>query len=322
MTLAEIIAAAKDNKELRKQIVDYAKGTEEGKEILAAFAKAEFEKNIKPEIAKIHKQYDDDIFEILGVRKSNDQNPYDFIKLQLKEFKALKDAGATDKDGKIKDLEKQIKDMKEGGKVNDYWKGVYDEALKKWETKEKELNDVIATKDAETMTNSISTDLLGGRDGLTFNEGITDDVVKIMVAGIEPEVLQHAKIVDGKVVYHKPNGEPWLNDDYKPITAKEIWAQKLGSVINKDGSSTTTSTSKGGGANTKLKDSKIKIEGEGENATKSLVLDKGGFSTKLEFQKVVEKAIRAEGIEFGTKEANDLSDKAYEEYGVKEMPFQ
>ena len=116
------------------------------------------------------------------------------------------------------------------------------------------------------------------------------------------------------MIYYKEDGTPWLNGEYKPITAQEIWEDKLGSIVQKEGQQ-----QRGGNAPTGSKVGDIITVGEGDNATSKLVLDKNAFSTKYEFNQVVEKSLKAKGIPVGSKEGNALQDAAYAEYGVKDL---
>ena len=130
------------------------------------------------------------------------------------------------------------------------------------------------------------------------------------------EILKNAKLVDGKVVYHKPDGSPLLNKEYKPITSEEIWKEKLGALIDND------TRTKGGSADTNFESGKIIRTGEGDNATQKLVLDKSKFSTKVEFQKLAESVLRKKGIPVGSKDYEDLLLTAYKEYEVDALELQ
>lgn len=315
MTLAEIIEKAKNDPEFRKGIVMFAKDTDEGKEILTSHANVEFDKRVGDKIFEIHKGYEDDIFEIMGVRKKADQKTYDFVKELASELKGLKSLKPDDKDAKIKELQDKMKEMQDGGEVNGHWKKIYDEAVSKWDEKEAELKTAITQKETEQLQSLVLNDLTNGKNALKFKEGIPQEAVDAMINSYQAEILKSAKLVDGKVVYHKEDGQPWMNNEIKPITAGEIWKEKLGSIIDEKPAS-------GGGANPKLENGKIVTVGEGDNATKKLVLDRGMFSTKVEFQKAVEKAVTSQGLIVGSKEANTLTDAAYKEYEVDKLDFQ
>ena len=246
MTLAEVIEKMKSDPDFRKGIVMFSKDTDEGKELMNNFAQVEFDKKVGDKVFEIHKGYEDDIFEILGVRKKADQKTYDFVKElagQLKDFKGMK---PDDKDAKIKELSDKVKELNDGGEINNHWKGIYEEALSKWETREKELNDTITAKDGDFLKAQVMADLTTGRSSLKFQENLPEEVINAMVTMHEGKILAGAKLVDGKVVYHKEDGTPWMNSEIKPISAGEIWGETLGSIIQTEGQPNA-----GGGAPTK-----------------------------------------------------------------------
>lgn len=321
MTLEELIAKVKEDASFRKQIVVWATGTEEGKEILDNYAKTEFEKNVKETIAKIHSDYDNDIFEILGERKQGDQKTYDFLKERLKELKELRGASKDDKDAKTKELQTKLKEAQDSGSINEHWKKLYDEALLKWEAREKELTETIAQKETDYHNTQVLSEITAAKAGMKFKDGIPEEAVTAMFKVNEDKILKNAKLVDGKVVFHKEDGTPWLNKEYKPVSAKEILSEVFGAMID-DGTGSGGSGNAGGGAPPKLEAGKIVTTGEGDNAKKKLVLDKSTFSTKVEFNKQAEKALRNQGITADSPDYNKLLDDAYTEYGVSELDFQ
>ncbi len=315
MTLEEIKEAMRKDPALNKAVVIYSTETTEGKSILKNFADAEFEDRIKPKIAELHQAYENDIFEAIGERKKGDQKAYDFLKEVLGKYKELKDAKPEEKDAKIKELNEEIKKMKDDGSHNSHWKQTFEEARESFEKKEKELKETIETMKNEQLSSSVGTDLTLGRGGLKFMDGLPQEAIDAIIATNEGSIKANAKIEDGKVVYYKEDGKPWLNKEYKPITAQEIWAEKLGSVLSKE----TDVTKKGGGATPNLSTGKIIKTGEGDNAKTKLVLDKGAFSTKKEFNELVTNTLKGQGIAVGTKEYNDFYDEAYKEHEVSEL---
>lgn len=317
MTLAEVIEKAKNDPDFRKGIVAFAKDTDEGKEVLDNFAKMKLEEEIKVKVSEIHKRYDDDILEILGVRKKGDQKTYDFMKELLSDYKKLKESDGDDKDKKIKELNDKLKEMQDSGDFNKHWKETYEQALAKWEDKEKELKEAIKGKEAEFIKAQVLSDLTNGRSGLKFNEAIPQVAIDAIVKEHEANLLASAKLIDGKVVYVKEDGTQWMNGEYKPISSSEIWAEKLKDVL----SSNNNQGRSGGGAPPKIDNPIVKV-GEGDNATTKLVLDRAKFSTKMEFQREVERTLQSQGIAMGTKEWYELSDGAYKEYEVDKMELQ
>lgn len=318
MTLAEIKEAVKANPSLAKEIAVWATGdTQEGKELLQNYAKAEVEKAVKENTAEIYTNIDNDLFEALGVRKKNDQKTYDFLKKIAGEYKELKDkADKLNNDEKVKELEQQIKKMQDEGSVNEHWKKIYDEAVSKWEKEKKEITDKLTAKETEFLHAQIEADLRSGLSTLTLRDDVPKEAIDALVKVETEKVLKGAKIIDGKVVYHKEDGSPYLNDEYKPITSKEIWGKALGTLIKSD------EPRGGGGANPKIESGKVVKTGEGDNATIKLVLDTKSFSTKREFNERADDALRKQGIAVGSKEYNDALVGAYKEYEVDKLDLQ
>jgi len=315
MTLAEVIEKAKNDPEFRKGLVGFAKDTDEGKEVLENFAKMKLEDEIKAKVSEIHKRYDDDILEVLGVRKKGDQKTYDFVKELLAEYKKVKDTGGDDKDKKVKELQEELKKLQDSGEFNKHWKETYEQALAKWEEKEKELTEAVKSKDTEFFKAQVVSDLTTGRSGLKFNDAIPQVAIDAIIKEHERTILDKAKMVDGKVVYVKEDGTQWMNGEFKPISSSEIWAEKLKDLLSSGNSGS------GGNAETKITNPIVKV-GEGDNATTKLVLDKAKFSTKMEFQREIEKVLSAQAVPMGSKEWNELSDSAYKEYEVDKMELQ
>lgn len=318
MNLEEIVAKAKEDDNLRKQLVAWLPKTTEGKELLDNYFNSEFEKKIGDKVSEIHTSYDNDIFEILGERKKADQKTYDYVKNLVTELKELRTAKGEGNENKVKELQAKIKELQDSGSVNEHWKKIYNEAVSKWEAKEKEYKTQIEEQETKYRTTQVEGALKSALGSLKFKQGIPQEAIDALIKVNEESILKHAKVIDGKVVFHKDDGTPWLNEEYKPISAQEIVKGFLKTMID-DGSSEGNA---GGGASPKINQGKIVTTGEGDNAKKKLILDTNSFSTKLEFNKVAEKALRSQGITASDKEYNELLDQAYEEYKVSDLEFQ
>ena len=315
MTLAEIIALAKNDPELRKGLIAFSNETEEGKIILQNFADAEFDKRIKDKISEIHTAYDNDVFEILGERKEANVKSYDFIKKLVGELKELRGSNDSTKEAKIKELNDKIKKMQDDGSVNEHWKKIYEEALAKWQQSEKELKETISKKDSDYLQNQILNELNVVKSGLKFIEALPQEAVKALLDIETNKILSTAKIIDGKVVYLKEDGNPYLNKEYKPISAKELFEEKLSSIIVKD------ENASGGKAPKNVRVGEIIKTGEGDKAIEKLVLNKEAFNSKRSFNEVATKALKEQGVAMGDPRYNKLLDEAYKEYEVSQLEF-
>ncbi|WP_440881416.1 hypothetical protein [Tenacibaculum sp. C7A-26P2] len=312
MILQEVLDFISKDKGALTGVIAHIQTTDEGKELLTNHANAHFEQEIKPRIAKVYSDLDNDILGSLGESRPNDVKTYEFIKQKMSELKKLKESKGGDKEGKIKELEKQIETLKAEGGQNEYWKKTHNEAVSKWDTERSEFENQINTLKTEQLQSQVSGFLNSGLTGLEFS--IPQEAVDAMKQLHSNSVIKNAKIVDGKVVLHNEDGNPMLNSQYKPMTAKEYWETKLASVIKKP--------EQGGGGAPAEKKGNIVTVGEGDKAKKKLVLDSSAFSTKLEFNKTAAKALTAQGIERNSADWNQLVDGAYAEYDVSKLPLQ
>lgn len=315
MNIEEIIAKAKEDQNFRKGLVMWAKDTEEGKEVLNNFATAEFDKKIGEKVSEIHQGYDNDVFEILGQKKKNEQKSYDFIKEIATELKTLRESKGDNNVEKVKELETKIKDLEANGSLGEYWKKMHDDVVKQATEKENELKNQLSKKDEDFRTVQIKTELASALNGLKFKEGIPKEAIDAMIQVNESKILNNAKIIDGKVVFHKEDGSAWLNNEYKAISSQELVGSFLGSMIDNE----TKTPGSGGGAPPTIKTGEIVVTGEGDNAKKKLVLDVNSFSTKLEFTRVAEKALKAQGVTVDNPDFNRMIDEARVEYKVSEL---
>lgn len=317
MTLEEILAAMNSNPEIMTGVIQAIPTLDAGKELLNNHAKQHFDQNIGPKVAEIYSNIDQDIFDILGIRKDKDTKTYDFLKNEvLSKFKELKEKGnVTDdeKQQKIDSLEQKVQELTQAGADGQFWKNSLEEAQKKWDKEKTELQGTIDNHVKENRTFVVSNDLATGLSGLKFNPNIPESAINALTDSIKNSAIANSKIVEGKVVYLKEDGTPWLNNEFKPITAKDIFAEKMGDVLE---------TSSGGGGAAPKKTGKIITVGEGDSATKKVTLDPSTFNTKLQFHNEIEKVLTKEGVEKNSKQWNDLTTEAYKEYGVADMERQ
>jgi hypothetical protein len=314
ITLAKIQEALKTDANLRKDLVVTLSETDEGKELLGNHAKAYYEANIGSKVSEIYKNIDEDIFSVLGVRKKSDQKTYDFLKTEiLAEYKKIKDSNGTDsdKEQKIKELETQLESFKNNN--SDLWKRTHEEAVKEWNQEKQNWQNKISELETRNLNYIVENDLSMGMAGLKINPTIPKSVVDTYVESVKREVLKSAKVDDGKVIYLKEDGTTWHDKEYKPITAKGIFAEKLKEILD------TGVPAVGGGA-PKGKAGEIVTVGSGSDATKKVVLDQTKFNTRLSFMETLETTLIEQGVSKNSEEWAELRDTAYEEYKVAELP--
>ncbi|HET8839741.1 MAG TPA: hypothetical protein VFM82_12195 [Flavobacteriaceae bacterium] len=308
MTLQEVLDFVKANQGEIKPLLQNLQETEPGKEFLTDHANAHFEKEIKPRIAKVYSDIDNDVFEVIGERKPDDKKTYEFLKEKMRELKTLKESKEPNK---VKELEAQIEALKKEGGNSDYWKKTHEEAVSKWDTTKQEYETKLSNLENQQKQGQIRSFLDTGLSGLEFS--VPQEAVDALKQVHSTSVMDSAKIIDGKVVLHDKDGNQMLNSHYKPMTAEDFWKDKLQSVIKKPNTG-------GGGAPAGNKGDII-TTGEGENAKSKLVVN-GGFTTKRQFQDVAGKLLIEKGIERNSKEWNELMDGAYKDNEVSKMPIE
>jgi len=309
MTIEEVKEAAKNDSTLINGLITIVQESEEGKTLLSNHAKAHFDENIGARVSEIYSQIDNDLFEILGERKTDTQKTYDFVKAKASQLKELVDNGG-DSAEKVKELNDKIKLLEKNSGNDKFWKDTHEKAVGEWGTKEKEFEDRILELQGNHQNSLVSNDLTMGLSGLKFNPSIPQAAIDAMIANVKNEVTLNSKIEDGKVVYLDTDKKPMLDDKYSPITANGIFKQKLADILEQG--------TPGGGAKVGKKGT-IQTVGTGDNVTKKLVLDAKAFSTKVGFQKIASEALVEQGIQRGSKEWNNLIDGAAAEYKVSTM---
>lgn len=310
LTIEQIKEAFTQNADLQKQVLLDVVETTEGKELLNNFAKKHFDENIGSKVSEIYNNIDNDIFETLGVRKDPNQKTYDFLKTTLTDYKKIKESQNTDKDKEINDLKEKLKTLETSTNNGEFWHKTHQEAVSKFEQEKKTLSQKIQELENANLSNLVNNDLSMGLTGLKFSPNVPESAIQALTNSIKSDVMKQAKIVDGKVVYHKEDGNPWLDNEYKPISAKSIFAEKLKDVLDKPAG--------GGGAPTGKVGKIITIEGN--DGSKKVVLDATKFGTQVEFfNHLDEVLVKENGVAKNSPEYAKLRDTAYAEYKVSEM---
>jgi hypothetical protein len=192
------------------------------------FAKTEVEKKIGDEISKVHSQYDNDAFEILGERKAGNEKTYNFLKRKLKELKESASGSQVHLD-RIKQLENDLKN-KSG-----------DEQLKKdYEQLRKTYNDDKQTWDAKTQeyiksqeSMQVEIQLDNALPKLKFSDKIPETVRDVMIRAAKAKLLQSGKIVDKQLIFLDKDGATLRNKNnaLNPFTAEEMLTAELKDIL-------------------------------------------------------------------------------------------
>lgn len=313
MTLAEIKKLFGEQPALFKEVLVHIATTEEGKELLTNYAKTQTDKAIGDKTSEIYNGIDKDINDVLGVQKPSDKKTYEFVKeliSELKDLRAKKGEGGTGDDTKegvrITELESQLKAIKDQN-----WEGKYNTLIVETSGKIEGFTNKIKELEMGNTSSLVNIELATGLSTLKFNPNIPQEAIDALTVVVKNKVIKTAKVVDGKVVYFKEDGTPYLNELYKPITAEEIFKTELKTIIS--GSNVA-----GGGAETTEK-GKLLTVGEGDTAKKKVSLDVTKFNTKLGFANHIEEVLIENGVERNSKEWHGIVQEARTEYGVDKM---
>lgn len=312
MELSEIIKVATEQPELLNGLTEFVTGTDHGKGVLENYAKAEFDKRIGDEISKVHTKYDEDMFEVLGERRGQDQKTYDFIKEKVK---ALKETSSPESSKKVKELEAELKKMRETGEASSHWKSIHEESVQKWNTERQEWESKYTELEARERSGTINGDLSKGLAGLKFIASIPSSAMQTIIDSKKEAIIKSAKIVEGKVVYLKEDGTPFLNAQYANANANEIWQELLKDFVDSNGG-------KGSGADEKIKTEVGGFKRGTDGKVTSFDIEKSSFTTKEEFTKRIKEVATKAGIAYGSTDYNNLMKEAYDRHEVSKLPVQ
>lgn len=311
MTLEELKKLFAEQPTVFTEVLKHIVTTEEGKTLLDNHAKQYAEKVIGEKTSEIYNGIDKDILEILGVNKPADKKTYDFVKELVTELKTLKEKkaggeGTTEDAKKVVELQAQLDEIK---KAN--WEGKYNGLVTETAKKIEGFTAKITELETGNLSSLVNIDLATGLSSIKFNPNIPKEAIDAMTGVVKDKILKTSKVVDGKVVYYKEDGTPYLNELFKPITAEEIFKTELKSVV--------VGNVAGGGANPNEEKGKIITVGEGDTATKKVTLDPTKFNTKLTFATHIEEVLTSNGVEKNSEEWHKLTQEARKDYEVDKM---
>lgn len=306
MTAEEIINALKGNGELATAVVSGIQETEQVQTLINNSNKKYWDENIGNEVAKIYSGIDEDIFSVLGVRKESNKKTYEFLKDILSEYKKVKEKSPNDP--KVNELQSKIDELQ--AKVTELtpYVAMYTSAQEGFSKEKETLTAEIEKLRMNEQNSVILSDLNMGLSSLKFNPSIPQEAVEAMKTKVIEEIKQTAKVVDGKVVYYKADGTPWLdaNNLQNPITASGIFADKLKPILDTKPS--------GGGANPTGTGVK-----KGEGGSLKVVLDPTKFNSKTSFMEHFNEVMTSNGIEMYSKDYDEAFASASKEHDYDNM---
>lgn len=313
MTWEEILAAMKATPALAIQVLENVPLIPGGETYLLNANKSYFDENVGAEVSKIYNGIDEDIFTLTGKRKKADQKTYDFVKEIVVDFKKLAEDGTKTPED-VKKLKEQIVLLEEkvkNGESSTHWKESYEEVVKELKSNKEKHEQELNTLNTKMLQTTVETDITAGLSKIKFNEQLPETVINAMINQAKGSLVQNAKMIDGKIVYHDSEGKPIRNKQFENASASELLKDSLKDILAGDKPA-------GGGAPPSGKGEVIKT-GTGDSTKQKLSLDRSAFSTKVKFNELAEKAMLESGLVRGSKEWKQVIDEAYVEYEVSTL---
>jgi len=282
LNLEQIKAAIESDKTLQTELVSLSLQTEAGKTFLNNHLEQKTKEIAANATGKAYQSIDDAL-KSLGFEKQQGEKTSEFSARVIKELQE-KAASASTSEEATEEAKKMIEAIKAQS-----------------QTEKKTLLQQIETLKTQNHQNAIKNDL--NSVSLVYDAAMPDTVREAFKGQVYQELMQYAKTKDGKVVYYKPNGEPYLDKLLNPATAEDILKIKLEPILQK---------SKAGGSAQTTK------EGTIENG--SVVIDMSNIKTQTAFFSAFEKIAKAQGIAKGTKEYYTKYNEAREHYKINSLP--
>lgn len=216
------------------------------KTFLENYGKSVLEKELDPAIAKVHNQYDEDLFELFGERKKPGEKTYKFMKDKVRSIK--------DRADRVEQLETEIESLKKGSpeveaKLREIksLQGQMDKLKQDYEGKITEMS-------RQNLKNNVKAEIERGLLGLKIKSGIPESMKQLYVDKIIDDLAGNAEIRDGKIVFLDSEGKA-LRDPQTmaPYTAESLLKEKMKDVID------TGREIKGPGINEPEKDKEGKL---------------------------------------------------------------
>lgn len=319
VTQEQIIEAITENPELVSAILPTIQTTDAVKNLITAQANSVYQAKIGDEVRSIHEQYDNDLFEVLGERPGQKdgqkQKTYDKMKEifgELKDLRGVKDS--LSKDAKVVELTSQIEKLKaEGG--GSFIKEQFDTAKANWDELESGYKSKIQTLSDSQTSYQKQGPINDALSQIKFTPETPESVKKMVIESARQQLLDSSELRDGALALLGKDGKVLMNADSALMTPLEF-------VMSMDAIkdiSLKANDKNGGGANTTIEGGIITTSVEGKDV-KKLNIPQGSVKSKVQFQKVTEKALTDAGFTVRDKEWTALKDQAYIEHKVGELP--
>lgn len=283
VSIDAIKEAIANNKDLESQIVSLAIQTETGKTVLNTHLENS-KGTIHSDATKTAYENVDKTLVELGFEKPAGKKTSEWVKDLVSDLNKTATSSKSTKAEK-EEAEKMIESIQ--SKYNEE----KTELLQQIESLKKQSKDYVVKSDLSSVD-------------FEFDPNIPTEALEAFKSTVQGKLMSNYKEKDGKIVYYKDNGEPYLNDLLKPASAKEILADMYAPVLKKK-------STPGGGAG---KTSSSQMKGG------TIVLDTNSFNTRVGFVAAFNKACVAQGIAKGSDDYYKQYDAAKETYKIDQLP--
>ena len=314
MDINEILEAVTATPDLAVKIFENITKMPNGEQFIANANKAYFDENVGKEISKVYNGIDEDIFSITGKRKVGDQKTYDFVKEVVTGFKTtVEELGKNTPEelAKLKQDKADLEEKLKNGESSSHWKKSYEEVMEQLKTTTAQHQKELESVNNRILQSNVDNEIVKGIADLKFNESLPKIAIDAIVNQAKGSLVNNAKIIDGKVVFHDAEGKVLRNKQFEVATAKELLEESLKDIL-------ATGKAGGGGAPQTGKGEVI-TTGTGDSTKLKLVLDAKLITSKMKFNELAEKALFDKGVARGSKDWNQIITDAYKEYGVDKL---
>lgn len=213
---------------------------DEDKTFLENYGKEIEEKIIPGKIGEVHRQYDEDLYALIGKRKQPTEKTYDFMKREvahLKEKAEAVDSLLSEK----QELERKIKE----GSTDKKLIADLEKVQKEYESLKAESETNIKRVNSEFDRYKIRSHITEALTGMSFSDKVPDGALNALKNTVIEELVGMAEFKDGSLVFIDKDGSPLRNRNnaLHPYTAKELLTEKLKEVIRENKRSSGPSVS-------------------------------------------------------------------------------
>ena len=199
--------------------------SEEHTTFLDNFKKDTVEKSIGDEISKVHSRYDDDLFQITGLRKEPSEKTYDFNKRIVNDLKTKAESAEG--------LEQKIEDLK-GKSPDETLKRENADLLKQYNDLKTEHDDKVGEMQSKFKGTQIMGRLDAAMQGLKFKDSIPDTVRSTVINAAKVKLSESADMNEDILVFRDKEGIILKNreNSLEPYTAEEMIKTELKDILD------------------------------------------------------------------------------------------